>query len=84
MFWGYGPNSCKFQKVSATTLSYNECPTQSANVWDLLSERAPQDNSNNTPQQIWDFLVDFPLLWLLANPGLSHLSVKGSHLETRI
>ena len=33
--------------------------------------RAYQDDSNNTPQPIFEFQVDFPLLCIKAYPGLS-------------
>ena len=32
---------------------------------------AHQDDSNDTPQPICEFQVDFPLLWIKDYPGLS-------------
>ena len=50
---------------------YDEYQTQSAKVLTLLWKRAPQDDSNDTPQPIRECQVDFPLLWIKAYPGLS-------------
>ena len=50
---------------------YDECQTQSAWVLTLPWKRAHQDNSNDTPQPICEFQVGFPLLRILAYPGLS-------------
>ena len=50
---------------------YDECQTQSAKVLGLPWKRAHQDESNDTPQPIWEFQVDFPLLWIKDYPGLS-------------
>ena len=50
---------------------YDECQTQSAYVLALPCKRAYQDDSNDTPQPIFEFQVDFPLLWIKDYPGLS-------------
>ena len=50
---------------------YDECRTQPAWVLALPWEWAHQYDSNDTPQPIGEFQVDFPLLWIKANPGLS-------------
>ena len=50
---------------------YDECQTQSAWGLALPRERAHQDDSNDTPQPICEFQVDFPLLWIKDYPGLS-------------
>ena len=50
---------------------YDECQTQSAWVLALSWKRAYQNDSNDTPQPICEFQVDFPLLWIKADPGLS-------------
>ena len=50
---------------------YYECQTQKAKVLALPWKRAHQDDSNDTPQPICEFLVDFSLLWIKAYPGLS-------------
>ena len=50
---------------------YDECQTQSAKVLALPWKRAHQDDSNDTPQPIGEFQVDFPLLWIKDYPGLS-------------
>ena len=50
---------------------YDEFQSQSAWVLALLWERVHQDDSNDTPQPISEFQVDFPLLWIKAYPGLS-------------
>ena len=50
---------------------YDEYQTQLAKVLTLLWKRAHQDDSNDTPQPICEFQVDFPLLWIKDHPGLS-------------
>ena len=50
---------------------YDECQTQSAWVLALPWERTHQDDSNDTPQPICEFQVNFPLLWIKDYPGLS-------------
>ena len=37
----------------------------------LLWKRVHQHNPNDTPKHIYEFQVDFPLLWIEAYPGLS-------------
>ena len=57
---------------------YDERQTQSAWVLALPWERAHQNDSNDTPQPICEFQVDFPFLWIKAYSGLSQSLVKGS------
>ena len=46
------------------SLIHDEGQTQSALVLALLRKQAYQDDSNDTPQAICEFQVDFPLLWI--------------------
>ena len=47
---------------------YDECQTHFAKVLALPLERAPQDDSNDPLQILFEFQVDFPLLWNKAYP----------------
>ena len=49
-----------------------------------LSNRAHQDDPNNTPQLICKFQVCFPLLWIRINQDNPSSTVKGSQLDTHI
>ena len=48
-----------------TTIGYFTKP-----CFALLTNQAHQDDSNDTPQPICEFQVDFPLLWIKDSPGL--------------
>ena len=54
-------------------LARNESTSLQSMMNSKLSPRkqAHQEDSNDTPQPICEFQVDFPLLWIKDYPGLS-------------
>ena len=47
----------------------NECQTQSAWVLTLSQKQAHHDDSNDIPQPLCEFQVDFPLFRIKDYPG---------------
>ena len=64
-------NTARLFLCDSPTHFSDEYQTQSAQVLALPLKRAHLDDSNDTPQHIGVFQVDFPLLWIKDYPGLS-------------